>query len=199
MAVLEQQISAVLTQPCASSDANAVLDSALAELRSLEAQAEVLDTESLSPLLSLKDATAKRNEASDTRWKADRLDASCSALRDRVAGLQAAEKLALRQAEREAAMQERDELAAEIAADYPAIVRKLTSWVKRISESDARCDAAGIAEKAETIGRALPSNAFRGDTASPRRLFEARLPLPGHGLAWDYGSPGKVIYPGLDA
>jgi hypothetical protein len=114
---LDERIAAALTATDAltSTDTTAVLEEAEVDFRSLEREADALDTEALSPALTLAQAQAKRGEAGDLRFRSDRLDAACSALRIRVADLREGEERARQQAQQQAAREARDELAGEIA------------------------------------------------------------------------------------
>lgn len=200
---LDERIAAALTGTDAltSTDASAVLEKAEAEFRSLERQADALDTEALSPSLTLAQAQAKRAEAGDLRFRSDRLDAACSALRIRVADLREAEERARRVAQQEAAREARDELAAEIADRYPALVRELTGLAKRIADCNAECEVAGIPATAEAQGRGVPAN-FMVSGGTLATIGSINLPLPrAYGSAWGTGGSmfGGVEYPGLNA
>ena len=199
--MLDERIAKVLSQPCDSAEAQAVLDAAEAEFRTLEAKADALDGEALSPLLTLADAVAKRAAASDLRFHSDRMDASVSALRARVGQLRQSEATAARDAARDAAIEERDELAGEIAGRYPAIVRELTSLAMRIEASDERCKAVGIHESAEAIGRGIPASFHKPAVGNFGRIGSINLPMPADTrLAWGPETiGGAVIYRGADA
>lgn len=154
----------------------------------------------LSPLLAMQEAVAQRAAANDLRFESDRLDASVSALRARVADLRQAEAQAVHNAERDAALAERDELAGDIAEHYPKLVRQLTDMAARIEASDARCKAIGIAESAEAIGRGVPSSFYIEGRGGVQRIGAASLPMPADVYpAWGCDTlGGPVIYRGLD-
>ena len=198
---LDGRIVKALSEPSTSEEAQEVLTAAEAEFRTLEQRADALDVEALSPMLHKADALAKRSEAADLRFDSDRLDASVSALRDRVARLREAEAAAVRKAERDAAVEERDELAGEIAERYPAIVRELTGLAERIAASDARCKAVGIAESAETMGRGLPASFHIPGRGTAGRIGDINLPMPADVLlAWSVDRlGGSVTYRGKHA
>lgn len=201
---LDERIAAALTGTDAftSNEASGVLEEAEAEFRSLERQADALDTVALSPSLTLTQAQAKRGEASDLRFRSDRLDAACSALRIRVADLREAEERVRAQAKREAAREARDKLAVEIADRYPALVRELTGLAKRIADCNVQCAAAGIPATAEAQGRGVPTN-FMVDGSTLATISSASVPMPrSYGAAWGNVSDsvfGGVEYPGLKA
>lgn len=201
---LDERIAAALTGTDAltSTEASAVLEEAEAEFRSLERQADAIDAEALSPSLTLAQAQAKRGEAGDLRFRSDRLDAACSALRIRVADLREAEECARRVAQQEAAREARDELAAEIAERYPVIVRELTGLAKRIADNNVVCEQAGIPATVEALGRGIPAN-FMVSGSTLATIGSISLPLPSaYGPAWGNsggGIFGRVEYPGLMA
>jgi hypothetical protein len=199
--MLDERVAKALSEPCNSAEAQAVLEAAEAEFRTLEAKADALDGEALSPLLSLPEAVAKRAAASDLRFQSDRLDASVSALRARVSELRQSEAKAERDAARDAAIEERDELAGEIAERYPVIVRELTSLAMRIEASDQRCKAVGIHESAEAIGRSVPAGFHIPGKGNVPRIANINLPMPEDTrLAWGRETiVGPVIYRGADA
>lgn len=198
MADLSERVVEALSGPVTSGDVAAVLAEAEAEFRGLEERADALDTEALSPLLTLADASAKRSAAADARFLSDRLDASCAALRVRRDELAEAERLAAIEAERAAALAERDALAADIAETYPELVYALTSLAQRIAASDDRLAAVGISESAESIGRGLPAG-FVAIDGTAHRIGGWPLPMPASSLpAWSVDRVGgPVVYRGL--
>lgn len=191
-APLDQRIVETLTQPCTSSDVAAVLADAQEHFAGLEARAEAADNESLSPLLSMVDAAEKRRIASELRFESDRMDASISALKTRGAELRDAEQAEALAELRAAAIEERDALAADIAREYPGIVKALTTLAKRIADNDARCLDVGVSASAEAIGRSVPEG-FYHNGAEIMRIQRAVLPMPdGVWPAWSFTGSGMV-------
>jgi uncharacterized protein YhaN len=185
---LDEQIVAALTEACTSEQAAAVLSDAQALLTDLTKQADAADVASLSPLATAAKARELRQAASDHRFEADRMEASVSALEARLADLKADEAAARREAEFNRVLKIRDELAADIAKKYPAIVATMTDLVKRIVECDTLCQKVGIREGAESIGRGCPPNFYVG-TAPLLRLADTVLPMPsGQLIAWEHNS-----------
>lgn len=196
---LDQQAIDALSKPCSSADAAAVLALAEEALAGLNAQAAASDQASLSPLASHAKAVQLRREAGEYRFEADRMDATVTALRSRVDELTLAEKRAAFAIAEAAAIAERDELAADIARDYPRIVYELTRLVQRIVASDARCASVYVREGAEAIGRKVPAefadllgSSFR---APMQRIQDMQLPMPhAHGFAWYYPTVTTSAY-----
>lgn len=199
---LDEQIVATLTGECTSDQAANVLTLAERLMADLVKQADAADVASLNPLATSTEAHALRRSASDQRFDADRMEASVSALRARLADLKDAERRGREKAAYDAAIRVRDELAAEIATEYPAIVHRLTALAKRIVASDELCRVNRITETAEALGRGIPAN-FYDKNAPIMRITEAKLPMPqGHRLAWgaNFGQPSEGwFWYGLDA
>ena len=197
---LDEAIVAVLTQSTTADTGAAILVEAGKTLADLIRQADTADVESLNPLCTNTQARERRGRASDLRFEADRMEASVSALESRVSELREAEQDARAEEAKAAALKERDELAADIAREYPGIVRKLTEMVKRIHESDRRLERLHLRDgSAEAIGRGVPPHFYENMTPV-MRIDIARLPMPsGHKLAWeDDFVGGGMRYNGLE-
>lgn len=193
---LDEQIVAVLRGTCTSEQAALVLADAERELSDLTQRADAADVASLSPLATAAEAKKLRTEASDHRFEADRMEASVAALQARVADLKDAEVEARRQADIDAVRAVRDALAADIAKEYPPIVRALTSLAKRIHDNDKECKRVGI-DGAESIGRGVPAN-FYMNFGPVYRIIDRAIPLPaGKRLAWEETMKGYAWF-GID-
>jgi hypothetical protein len=173
---LDERIVDALTKHCTSLDTAAVQREAEDELSRVTAEADAADVASLSPLATAKDAHQLRAKAADLRFEADRLNAQVAALNARFTELRDAERRSAADAERAAAIAERDKLADDIAAQYPAIVWQMTDLVKRIVESDARLARSSVRETAESIARKCPPNFYAIGPIS--RLQDISLPMP---------------------
>lgn len=199
---LDEQIVAVLTQNCTSDQAAAVLADAKHVLTDLIKRADEADIASLNPLATTTEAREIRQAASDHRFEANRMEASVTALEARVAELKNAEADAARQAKYDAAVKVRNELAADIARDYPRIVSELTMLAKRIIECDQLCKENGINESVEVPGRGLKTGFYEGLGAPIGKIRDIHLPLPANArLAWRHNSDltgSRYEYPGLD-
>ena len=179
IAPLDQQIIAALTLATSSEAASKVLVAAEERLRELSVEADNLDNESLSPLLTKSDADQKRQEAADLRFESDRMDASVSALRVRISKLQDAERVASYEASRDAARDERDQLIKDIRKQYPIAVRIITDLVKRINEAE-------LGTEAEAVAREVPGSFSSMQGGSTFRLHTLNLPMPtGFQMAWE--------------
>lgn len=201
MEPLDRRIAKALAERVSIAEAETVHALAVADQGRLEGEADALDTAALSPALELVEAHAKRAEAADRRFHADRLDAACSALRSRIAELRDAE-IAEAQASKAAhALDARDALARDIAARYPAIVRELTSLVKRISENNVLCAAAGVPAVAEAMGRGIPASFYIPGLGTCSTISAAMLPMPSQPyVAWEaHGLSGAMGFRGLNA
>lgn len=193
MEALEARITKALAEPIAVADAEAIQAEALAELKRLEGKADALETDALSPALAMAQAQAKRAEAADRRFVADRLDAACSALRARIAELREADVAKATADRKQAARDARDALAREIAERYPAIVRELTGLVRRIAENNVLCSAAGIPATAEQMGRGIPESFYLPGIGTCSTISSAALPMPSQPYhAWDAFGIGGV-------
>lgn len=196
---LDEKILAVLTGPCTSIEASGTRDAAERKYADLNARADEADTASMNPLLNDAEAGEPRRKADDLRFEADRYGAKVTALSARVANLLDQERQAGDSKEREAAIAERDELAVDIARDYPRIVAEITRLVQRIIQSDARAKAAGHLPSAEMIARRLGGNFTHADGVSGAlRLQNIKLPLLDRpGLAFEATTSGGWRFPGL--
>ncbi len=198
---LHQTIVATLTQDCTAADAESALGRAQQALEAAAEVAEVAEWEILSPLLTTAQAEQKRKTAADAQFAAERLQASVTALTERVEALRDAERAAAAEAKRASAIAERDALVADIRKHYPKIVRQLTELVHRIEISDGRCAAAGLSHDscAEAIARNVPPTFYDGEPIVC--LKSIKLPMPtGDGKAWRQGNLlAGTEWPGLKA
>jgi hypothetical protein len=175
---LDEQIVAVLRQACTSDQAAAVLADARRELADLIKRADAADVASLNPLATGAEARKLRNEANDHRFEADRMEASVSALDARLSELRSAEVRAQRQAEERDIIAERDELAADIAREYPKIVATLTALAKRGVENDQRIANASLRNvlPAELVARGLTGHYVNHSPVL--RLHQIKIQMP---------------------
>jgi len=198
---LDEQIVASLTEVWPSGQVAAVLASARRELSDLTRRADAADVASLSPLATAIEAKKLRDEAGNHRFDADRMEASVSALEARLAEMKGAENQARRDAERRDALKARDELAADIAREYPRLVATITTLAKRVTENDALLARAGVnasAQSAELIGRGLTGWYVQGTPVHRLQDVKIQMPNSGH-YAIDTsaaGSPTRWL--GLD-
>lgn len=186
--LLDRRVSEALAEPLTSSEVKALLSEVREEVKAAEARADRLDEQALSPHVSMAEATAKRKLAGETRFLADRLDASIPALHRHCLAREDAE-LKQRQAE---AIAERDALVADIRDQYPDAVATITALVRRIHASDLRLAALGVAQSAEGIARGIQCRTdgnFMGG-----RLVSAPLLVPNStAFAWSFGLGGLTF------
>jgi hypothetical protein len=188
------------TDPVASLDAaihsafkNQVSSSALADLiREAEAAAilsaetaEKARTRALDPALSAASVDAARREMADAAFSRDRLQEAVRRLGERLQEAKGREDEARRREAYNAALVEREKLAAELLATYPTLAEKLADLVARIATNDAAIervnrtlpDEATSIAGAEMIARQLSnSNFMEGPNHIPRITQLMRLP-----------------------
>lgn len=191
---LDERIVQVLRGICTCLEASAVLRDAEASLTELTAKADAADVASLSPLATSAQAHELRQRAGDYRFEADRMEASCSAIRARIEDLRELE--ARQQAEQRyaEARAERDALAQHITERLPGLLDELVVMIDRIAESRAQVIAANrdlpegaeLLEEAETIARG------DGDWRRFNSLLDMKVPafdtkacLRPIGVGWD--------------
>lgn len=194
---LADEIARVLRETVTADAAETVLALARAEAVSIAREAADAEADALSPLLAADKAATARAAMADAEFRAKRNRTAVAALTDRVAHLRHAEVEAVANAEREAAVAERDELSAAIREKVPSMIRSWTGLVRRIAESDARLAAAGVSQGAESIAREYPAHGQWPNGAGPvMRLRDARIPLFGiNGVAWG-DTPSGPVWPG---
>lgn len=141
MPPLDERISLALTSEMASAD----LAQLLAEIENASAdssrQLEQARETALDPMTAPDEIRGARAAMGDAEFQIDRL----ARAKDRIATAHKAAIARERDAERDAeyasAKQERDQLAADLAADYPEAANKIQALMKRIVASNARIEA----------------------------------------------------------
>jgi hypothetical protein len=187
---LDERIVAALKNECTSAEVATIRADAEEELARIGAEANSIEAATLSPLATNAQAQSLRAKATDLRFDADRLEASVGGLTVRIAELKDAEWRRTSEEKRQAALADRDALAAEIAQEYPRVVAWLTGIVKRIHLS-------GLGDSAEAIGRGVPAN-FVASDGGVMRLGDIQLPLPDSAhLAWGPTWDGGMQWRGL--
>lgn len=184
-----------------SAAAASVLALAEAEAAHLVGEMADAETASLSPMLDADEAQKAYASLSSMQFASRRLTVSIDALRRKVETLARQEADAVRDAERAAALKERDELARVIADEAPAMIRRLAAIVRDIDASDARLNAVGLVhESAEAKARGYSGNGQWIGGGLVTRFRNIHLPMftgPGEAWRWDGGS-GRMLYPALD-
>lgn len=184
----------------AAADVLAALDAEAAALTGDIAEAR---KDALSPLLDTKAAAKVKASLDGLTFRQDRLAAARVALVVRVEELRASEQMARLNAEREAALAERDALAAVIRDEIPALTRRYAEIIRELDASDARLSSAGLVfESAEIVARGYQGNGVWQDgRGQVTRLRNAKLPLLDRpGLAWaDDGMNARTIWAALES
>lgn len=139
--------------------------------------------------LNFKLAEADRDEAAQ---KAERADRNAKALAAELDGLEATllerrqnEKTATIEAQRKAALAERDALAERIKAEWPMLSEGMLALFDAIEANEAQLRAAGLnADNAEAVARGVPGNWYHN--GAPVKQF-TKMQIPdwsGRQLAW---------------
>jgi hypothetical protein len=146
--------------------------------------AEVARSKALNPALSASDVAAARDQMGDAAFQHDRMQEAVRRLGERLREVKAQEEQARRRAAYDAALTERDKLAAELAEVYPPLAEKLADLVSRIARNDAgiervntsRPDGAAWIASAEMIAREVRNFNDINSAAIPRITRHLRLP-----------------------
>lgn len=199
---LDSRIANALRGDVDSTHAADVLAALDVEATALTGDIAEARKDALSPLLDAKAAAKAKGSLDDLTFRQDRLAAARTALVARVEDLRASEQKAKLDAEREAALAERDALAAVIRDEIPTLTRRYAEIVRDLDASDAHLSAAGlIFESAEIVARGYQGNGVWQDgRGQVTRLRNAKLPLFDRpGLAWaDDGMNGRTIWTALE-
>lgn len=200
---LDSRIANALRGDVDSATAGAVLAALDVEATALTGDIAEARKDALSPLLDTKAAAKAKTSLDDLTFRQDRLAAARTALVARVEELRASEQKAKLDAEREAALAERDALATVIRDEIPALTRRYAEIVRELDASDARLSKAGlIFESAEIVARGYQGNGVWQDgRGQVTRLRNAKLPLFDRpGLAWqDDGMNACTLWAALES
>ncbi|MBU7587980.1 MAG: hypothetical protein KAF42_02065 [Sphingopyxis terrae] len=167
-------------------DLEALIADARVERDRLLASAESHDEDSINYALSDDDREEASRLASHYGRTARGLSNEIDMLAARLEDARDTDRQRARDAEREAALSERDALAARIKSEWPALEYAIVELLTAIEANDARLHSAAPGEDgAEAVARCVPGNFFRNGVRL-RRLKETKLPSfaePNH-LAW---------------
>jgi hypothetical protein len=166
---LDKRIAAAFGDGAKSEDVSALIKEAKAASLLCNDTAERARKRALDPVLSVNDVADARRQMEDAAFRCDRLQAAVKRLGERLEEVKAQEENQQRQLVYERVRQERDQLAAELSAIYPALAHKLAELLPRIAANDREVEYIN--------GHALPSGAgapsrCRIGCAQPRRLWE---------------------------
>jgi hypothetical protein len=197
---LNEDIARVIRDHTTSTDAAAVLGLAEAEANRLAGEMADAESASLSPLLDADEAERAHAAFSAMGFTSRRLIGAIDALRLRVKTLAREEAEAVRDAEKVAALKERDELAAIIADKMPDLIKRYTAIVRDVEASDNRLSAAGLVmESAEGKARGYSGNGQWIGGGVVTRFRDTKLPMfstPEPAWRFDFGA-GVMRYPAL--
>jgi chromosome segregation ATPase len=139
--------------------------------------------QALNPALCASDVAKARRQMEDAAFRRDRMQEAVRRLGERLREVKAKEEQARRRAAYDAALAERDKLAAELAEVYPPLAAKLADLAARIAGSDAAIErinrelpnGSKRVDNAELVARQL-SNFVDGPSNIPRITWHMRLP-----------------------
>ncbi len=155
------------------------------------AAAEAMALDPLVPASVAEDARSQMERLSFSRR---RVTAQEEALKRRVAELQTSEERASREAELEAAITERDAIAAQMRERYPVLAQELASLFAAILANESRlADAGRPCESAEAMARGCPGN-FMSSAGPVDRLTSTRLLAldPREQAVWRSRAPARL-------
>jgi chromosome segregation ATPase len=146
-------------------------------------EAEAARTRALDPALSAADVAAARHEMESSFFNRDRMYEAVRRLGERLGEVKQQEEAARRRVAYDAALVERDKLAAELAEVYPSLAEKLADLAARVAANDAAIervnqklpDGKKWLANAELMARQLKSF-FDGTADIPRIAKHMRLP-----------------------
>lgn len=182
-ASLDIRIADTFDRMQSSEHIRALLDEvSQAEAKAREVHAEAKQI-ALDPA-TRPDALAKaRKDMDDNEFASTRMTNASAKLKELLAAAQDREQVERNRAEHAAAKKERDELAAELEREYPALCEKLTSLMERVASSDQRIAKANQLHAGEWLGsaemtaRGAPQNwEVSPDVSFPRLVAMVRLP-----------------------
>jgi hypothetical protein len=163
----------------------ALIEEARSAARRAEDQAEAARETALDPVLPPARIAAARAMMEAALFARDRAGAAISRLLVRLSEIRHLEDHARRRQDYDAAREERDQLARELAEVYPVLAPRLAAVLRAIVRSDRllrtvndrRPDGEPILRSAEAVARELGDSAFVEDGRPIARLVEGvRLP-----------------------
>src|SRR5262245_35658952 len=179
---LEERIAAAFGKTN-SSDVTALIAEAEIAVVACSEAAEAARLQALNPALCAADVAAARHQMEDAAFKLDRMQEAVRRLGERLREVKTQEEQARRRTAYDAALAERDKLAAELAEVYPPLAAKLADLAARIAANDAEIervnqkppDGGTWMASAELVARQLESF-FDGPSNIPRISQHMRLP-----------------------
>jgi len=183
IAALDARIRAAFGENVSSGEIVSLVKEAETAAISSAETAERARTRALDPSIPAAVVAAAREEMEDAWFTRDRMQEAVRRLGERLRDVKAEEEQARRRAAYDAALVERDKLAAELAEIYPPLAAKLADLAARIATNDAEIervnrklpDGAAWIANAELVARQLNSF-FDGPSNIPRIAQHMRLP-----------------------
>jgi NADH dehydrogenase/NADH:ubiquinone oxidoreductase subunit G len=183
MTSLDERVAAAFKDGATSSGVADLIAEAEAAAIVSEEDAELARTRALDPTLVAADVVAARRASEDATFRRDRLMEATRRLSERLREVRREEEEARRRTAYDTALVERDALAKELAAVYPAVAEQLAGLVARIAANDAVIervnqklpDGKEWLANAELVARQLKSF-FDGTGDIPRITKHMRLP-----------------------
>jgi hypothetical protein len=133
---LDERIAVAFGDGAKSEDVAALIHEAKAASLSCNDSAEKARKRALDPVLSVNDVADARRQMEDAAFRCQRLQTAVTRLRVRLEQVKAQEEDQQRQLVYERVRQERDQLAVELSAIYPALAHKLAELLPRIAAND---------------------------------------------------------------
>jgi len=179
---LEQRIAAAFGKTSSSDVAALIAEVENAVVVRSEA-AEGARLQALNPALRPADVAAARRQMEDAAFKRDRMQEAVRRLAERLREVRAQEEQARRRAAYDAALAERDRVAAELAEVYPPLAAKLADLAALVAANDSQIErvnrelpnSSKRIDSAELIARQL-NNFVNGPSNIPRITWHMRLP-----------------------
>jgi hypothetical protein len=179
MTSLDERIASAFRDGMTSGDVADLIQQAETAAVACGEAAEVARSQALNPALCAADVAAARHQMEDAAFKRDRMREAVRRLGERLVEVKRQEEEARRLAAYNAALVERDKLAAELAEIYPSLAEKLADLGARVAANDAAIervnqrqpDGAPWLTGAELVARELNSFStaqptFRGSPAT---------------------------------
>src|SRR5262249_54147423 len=134
--ILEGRIAAAFGETTSGDVAILIAEAETAVIACSEA-AEAARSRALNPALCAADVTAARHQMDDAGFKRDRMQEAVRRIGERLREVKAQEEQERRRSAYDAALAERDKLAAELAEVYPPLAGKLADLAARVAANDA--------------------------------------------------------------
>ena len=133
---LEERIAAAFGKTSSADVAILIAEAETAVVVCSEA-AEKARLQALDPALCAADVAAARHQMEDAAFRRDRMQEAVRRLGERLREVKAQEEEARRRSAYDAALVERDKLAAELTEVYPPLAAKLADPAARVAANDA--------------------------------------------------------------